>query len=88
VQVVLPIYIDSIFFPLLCDEHFLTEVYSVNSENDDSGVVFCEMQSREQEPGCCCCCFLVIEKYITEDIADLVLSKLVYPGKNGYNVNV
>lgn len=70
-ETVLPIYLDSLFFPQLLDDHFLTEVHAVNSENEDVGVVFCEMQSREQE---------------VDDLAELHMGQLLYPGINGFNV--
>ena len=41
----LPIYLDHIFYPLLNESGFITEVYHVNGEGKDSGVVYSEMQS-------------------------------------------
>ncbi len=45
----LPIYLDHIFYPLLKESGFITEVYHVNGEGEDSGVVYSEMQSCENE---------------------------------------
>ena len=41
----LPIYLDHIFYPLLNESGFITEVYHVDGEGKDSGVVYSEMQS-------------------------------------------
>ncbi|GJQ15676.1 hypothetical protein GpartN1_g7467.t1 [Galdieria partita] len=43
----LPIYLDHILFPLLTDEGFLTEIHHINGEGLDAGVVYSEMQARE-----------------------------------------
>ncbi len=40
---------DHIFFPLLNESGYVTEVYHVNGEGEDSGVVYSEMQSVENE---------------------------------------
>ncbi len=72
VEILLPIYLESLFFPQLLDEHFLTEVHGVNSQNEDCGVVYCEMQGREQEEG---------------DVSELHLFRLVFPGSNGFSCN-
>ena len=45
----LPIYLDHIFYPLLNESGFITEVYHVNGEGEDAGVVYSEMQSCENE---------------------------------------
>ena len=45
----LPIYLDHIFFPLLNESGYVTEVYHVNGEGQDGGVVYSEMQSVENE---------------------------------------
>ena len=45
--ILLPIYLDHIFFPTLADEAFKTEVHHINGTGDDAGVVYCEMQARE-----------------------------------------
>ncbi|XP_069360181.1 uncharacterized protein C05D11.1-like [Maniola hyperantus] len=43
----LPIYIDHILRPTLTDEGFITEVHHVNGEGEDAGVVYCNIQLRE-----------------------------------------
>jgi Zn-dependent M16 (insulinase) family peptidase len=45
----LPIYLDHIFYPLLNESGYLTEVYHVNGDAEDAGVVYSEMQSVENE---------------------------------------
>ena len=47
--ILLPIYLDHILFPTLTEEAFVTEVHHINGEGDDSGVVYCEMQAREND---------------------------------------
>ncbi|CAH2238075.1 jg18458 [Pararge aegeria aegeria] len=43
----LPIYIDHILMPTLTEQGFITEVHHVNGEGEDAGVVYCEIQGRE-----------------------------------------
>lgn len=43
----LPVYLDHILSPLLTDFAFLTEVHHVTQQGLDAGVVYCEMQGRE-----------------------------------------
>ena len=43
----LPIYMDHVLFPTLSDNAFVTEVHHITPEGDDKGVVYCEMQGRE-----------------------------------------
>ena len=45
--ILLPIYLDHILFPTLSDQAFQTEVHHINGTGDDAGVVYCEMQARE-----------------------------------------
>jgi Zn-dependent M16 (insulinase) family peptidase len=44
-----PLFTDCILFPELTDESFMTEVHHINKEGEDAGVVYCEMQSRENK---------------------------------------
>lgn len=44
---ILPIYLDHILYPTMTDAGFTTEIYHVNGQGQDSGVVFSEMQGRE-----------------------------------------
>lgn len=43
----LPVYLDHILYPTLTDAGFTTEVHHVTEEGEDGGVVYCEMQGRE-----------------------------------------
>ncbi|XP_058458892.1 uncharacterized protein C05D11.1-like [Malaya genurostris] len=43
----LPIYLDHILYPTLTDSAFMIEVHHVSEEGEDGGVVYCEMQGRE-----------------------------------------
>lgn len=60
----LPIYLDHIFYPLLNESGFITEVYHVNGEGEDAGVVYSEMQSVEHE---------------NENVVSRALHKALYP---------
>ena len=46
-----PIYADHILYPCLTDSSFTTEVHHVNGKGEDKGVVYCEMQGRENTEG-------------------------------------
>ena len=48
----LPIFLDHILFPILTDEGFVTEVYHINGDGQDGGVVYCEMQTYENTMDC------------------------------------
>ncbi|XP_014253359.1 uncharacterized protein C05D11.1-like [Cimex lectularius] len=65
----LPIYLDHVFFPTLTESAFITEVYHINGEGKDGGVVFTEMQGVENT---------------AEEVVSCNMLKLVYPGKCGY----
>uniref|UniRef100_A0A1L8DTH1 Putative zn2+-dependent endopeptidase insulinase superfamily protein n=1 Tax=Nyssomyia neivai TaxID=330878 RepID=A0A1L8DTH1_9DIPT len=43
----LPIYLDHILYPTLSDAGFITEVHHISGDGEDGGVVYCEMQGRE-----------------------------------------
>ncbi|CAH0404705.1 unnamed protein product [Chilo suppressalis] len=43
----LPIYLDHILHPTLTEQGFITEVHHVDGDGEDAGVVYCEMQGRE-----------------------------------------
>jgi len=43
----LPVYADHVLFPTLTPSGYLTEVHHVDGEGADAGVVYCEMQGRE-----------------------------------------
>eukprot|EP00397_Hematodinium_sp_SG-2012_P007744 GEMP01007794.1.p1 GENE.GEMP01007794.1~~GEMP01007794.1.p1 ORF type:complete len:1057 (+),score=253.87 GEMP01007794.1:32-3202(+) len=66
---ILPVYLDHIIRPTLTDSGFITEVHHINGEGEDAGVVYCEMQSRENE---------------REDRMDYASRQMLYPGDTGY----
>lgn len=47
----LPVYIDHILHPTITDASFTTEVYHINGKGEDAGVVYSEMQARENQAG-------------------------------------
>ncbi|TBU62037.1 Metalloenzyme, LuxS/M16 peptidase-like protein [Dichomitus squalens] len=47
----LPIYVDHILYPTLTKAGFITEVHHINGKGEDSGVVYSEMQGRENTSG-------------------------------------
>ncbi|CAL1695478.1 unnamed protein product [Somion occarium] len=48
---ILPIYVDHVLYPTLTKAGFVTEVHHINGNGEDSGVVYSEMQGRENTPG-------------------------------------
>ena len=48
---------------------YLTEVHHINGEGEDAGVVYCEMQARENTG---------------ESLTHLAMLRETYPGKCGY----
>jgi len=65
----LPVYLDHVLFPTLKDSGFVTEVHHITGEGVDAGVVYCEMQARENEAG---------------DMTDRAMRLAAFPGKCGY----
>ena len=43
----LPIYLDHVLYPTITPAGYITEVHHINGEGEDAGVVYCEMQGRE-----------------------------------------
>ena len=43
----LPVYMDHVLYPTLTNSGYVTEVHHVNGDGEDAGVVYCEMQGRE-----------------------------------------
>jgi Zn-dependent M16 (insulinase) family peptidase len=43
----LPVYADHVLFPTITEAGYTTEVHHVNGDGHDAGVVYCEMQARE-----------------------------------------
>lgn len=65
----LPVYLDHVFHPTLTNEGFVTEVYHVNGKGEDAGVVFSEMQGRENSSG---------------DLMQLQFQRNLYPASSAY----
>ncbi|KAH8102439.1 Metalloenzyme, LuxS/M16 peptidase-like protein [Cristinia sonorae] len=47
----LPIYVDHVLYPTLTKAGYVTEVHHVNGSGEDSGVVYSEMQGRQNTSG-------------------------------------
>lgn len=54
----------------LQEEAFVTEVHHITGEGEDAGVVYCEMQGRENS---------------AESRIHLEMARAVYPGRCGYS---
>jgi len=65
----LPIYLDHVLYPTLTDSGFVTEVHHITGEGTDGGVVYCEMQGRENSG---------------ESLTHLAMIRAMYPGHCGY----
>ncbi|KAK3088334.1 hypothetical protein FSP39_017783 [Pinctada imbricata] len=65
----LPIYLDHILYPTLTESGYVTEVHHINEEGEDAGVVYCEMQGRENSG---------------ESRCHLAMIRALYPGHCGY----
>ena len=65
----LPIYLDHILYPTITPEGYITEVHHVTGEGEDAGVVYCEMQGRENSG---------------ESRVHLAMVREMYPGHCGY----
>lgn len=65
----LPVYCDHVFFPTLTDAGFTTEVYHINGKLEDAGVVYSEMQGRENS-SC--------------DLMELKTQRMLYPKTSAY----
>ncbi|CAL8125775.1 unnamed protein product [Orchesella dallaii] len=66
----LPIYMDHIFYPLLTDSAFKTEVYHTTGEGTDAGVVYSEIQAIENT---------------SSDKSNTELTRTIYPPESGYH---
>ncbi|CAL8073041.1 unnamed protein product [Orchesella dallaii] len=69
----LPVYLDHIFFPLLSESAFKTEIYHITGKGTDAGTVYLEMQALENTS---------YEKSMN------TLLKTLYPPESGYHYNV
>ncbi|KAL5012223.1 hypothetical protein ScPMuIL_010774 [Solemya velum] len=65
----LPVYLDHILYPTLKESGFVTEVHHINGEGENAGVVYCEMQGRENSG---------------ESLTHLAMVRAMYPGRCGY----
>jgi len=65
----LPIYLDHVLYPTLIPSAYVTEVHHINGEGEDAGVVYSEMQARENTG---------------ESLTHLELLRAMYPGRCGY----
>ncbi|EPZ31092.1 Peptidase M16 domain-containing protein [Rozella allomycis CSF55] len=48
---ILPVYLDHILFPTITEAGFYTEVHHINGKGHNAGVVYCEMQGRQNSNG-------------------------------------
>jgi Zn-dependent M16 (insulinase) family peptidase len=46
-----PVYLDHVLYPTMTKAGFVTEVHNINGKGEDSGVVYSEMQGRENGSG-------------------------------------
>lgn len=65
----LPIYLDHVLYPTLTEAAFMTEVHHVNGEGENAGVIYCEMQARENT---------------ADSLCMLNLQQIMYPAPCGY----
>ncbi|PIK38225.1 hypothetical protein BSL78_24935 [Apostichopus japonicus] len=65
----MPVYLDHVLYPTLTDAAYVTEVHHVNGEGENAGVVYCEMQARENSG---------------ESRCHLAMLRQMYPGHCGY----
>ncbi|KAG4306230.1 hypothetical protein PORY_000218 [Pneumocystis oryctolagi] len=66
---ILPIFVDHILFPTLTYDGFHTEVYHIDGEGNDAGVVYCEMQGHENT---------------MEDLQSMHFNRALFPKEIGY----
>jgi Zn-dependent M16 (insulinase) family peptidase len=48
---ILSVYVDHILHPTITDAGYVTEVHHINGQGEDAGVVYAEMQARENTSG-------------------------------------
>ncbi|EZA55862.1 hypothetical protein X777_04081 [Ooceraea biroi] len=68
----MPIYLEHILYPTLLDSAFITEVHHITGDGKDAGVVYCEMQDKDNTGEC---------RTYNEFV------KAMYPGICGYKSN-
>ncbi|KAK4057568.1 hypothetical protein OIO90_001213 [Microbotryomycetes sp. JL221] len=62
-----PVYLDHVLYPTMTQSAFVTEVHNINGKGEDSGVVYSEMQGRENG---------------SSDLMQLRLQRSLYSKKN------
>ncbi|PVF93786.1 hypothetical protein CPB86DRAFT_714671 [Serendipita vermifera] len=65
----LPVFVDHILYPQLTENTFITEVHHIDKEGKDAGVVYSEMQGRQNT---------------APDLIDLAYRRKLYPEGSGY----
>lgn len=65
----LPIYVDHVLYPTMTNAGFVTEVHHINPKAENAGVVYSEMQGRENTSG---------------DLMALSAQRLFYPAGSAY----
>ncbi|XP_071154933.1 uncharacterized protein C05D11.1-like [Mytilus edulis] len=65
----LPVYVEHVLYPTLTESGYITEVHHVSGEGENAGVVYCEMQGRENTG---------------ESRCHLAMLRALYPGTCGY----
>ncbi|KZS93010.1 hypothetical protein SISNIDRAFT_454956 [Sistotremastrum niveocremeum HHB9708] len=70
---ILPVYLDHILNPTLLKSGFVTEVHHIDGAGEDSGVVYSEMQGRENTSG---------------DLMALRMQRLLNPDGSGYRSEI
>ena len=66
----LPVFLDCLLFPTFGEAEYITEVHHINAEGEDAGIVYCEMQGRENTGDSRC---------------HLEMMRSMYPGKCGFS---
>jgi Zn-dependent M16 (insulinase) family peptidase len=66
---ILPVYLDHLVVPLLTDSGCVTEVYHIDGEGNDAGVVYSEMQGVQNTPS---------------ELVELRGKRLIYPKEVGF----
>eukprot|EP01112_Ceratiomyxa_fruticulosa_P014515 TRINITY_DN4162_c0_g3_i1.p1 TRINITY_DN4162_c0_g3~~TRINITY_DN4162_c0_g3_i1.p1 ORF type:complete len:863 (-),score=189.38 TRINITY_DN4162_c0_g3_i1:59-2647(-) len=66
---ILPLLLDYVLHPTLTDENFVTEIYHIDGEGREQGVVYCEMLGRENTE---------------KDLLDLNVNAVLFPN-TGYS---
>ena len=68
----LPVYLEHVILPKLSDTACYTEVHHIDGEGNDAGVVYSEMQGREND---------------ASDLIEDAFKRQIYPETNGYRYN-